>query len=204
MDAATRARVFDPFFTTKAPGKGTGLGLATVYGIVKQSGGHIDIESEPGQGATFRLYLPRVEEALATPSLAADKPGSGTETVLVVEDEEMVRKVICETLAAAGYAVLEAGSSGEAVVLSAKHSGRIDLLVTDLVMPGRSGHELVARMGELRPDMAVLCVSGYADQAIVQSERLGTETPFLQKPFTPDALLRTVREILDGPRRQAA
>ena len=204
MDAATRARAFDPFFTTKATGKGTGLGLATVYGIVKQSGGHIDIESEPGQGATFRIHLPRVDEAVAVAGPAVGVPGCGTETVLVVEDEELVRGVIAETLTTAGYTVLEAGSSGEAVVLSTKHNGRIDLLVTDLVMPGRSGHELVARMAELRPDMAVLCVSGYADQAVVQSGQLGTETPFLQKPFTPDALLSKVREVLDQPRRQAA
>ncbi len=204
MDAATRARVFDPFFTTKAAGKGTGLGLATVYGIVKQSGGHIDIESEPGQGATCRIHLPCVDEALAGPGPAAGTPGRGTETVLVVEDEELVRKVICETLTAAGYAVLEAGSAGEALVLAAKHAGGIALLVTDLVMPGRSGHELVARMGELRPDTAVLCVSGYADQTVVQSGHLGTETPFLQKPFTPDALLLKGREILDEPRRRAA
>jgi two-component system, cell cycle sensor histidine kinase and response regulator CckA len=204
MDAATRARVFDPFFTTKAVGKGTGLGLATVYGIVKQSGGHIDIESEPGQGAMFRIYLPCVAEAVAVPGPAAGTPGRGSETVLVVEDEELVRKVVCETLAGAGYSVLEAGSSGEAVVISARHGGRIDLLVTDLVMPGRSGHELVARMAELRPETAVLCVSGYADQAVVQSGQLGTETPFLQKPFTPDALLRKVREILDEPQRKAA
>jgi two-component system, cell cycle sensor histidine kinase and response regulator CckA len=204
MDAATRARVFDPFFTTKATGKGTGLGLATVYGIVKQSGGHIDIESEPGHGATFRIHLPRVDETLTVPGPVADAPGQGTETVLVVEDEELVRKVVCETLSAAGYAVLEAGSPGEAVALSAKHGGRVDLLVTDLVMPGRSGHDLVARMGELRPDMAVLCISGYADQTAAQSGQLGTETPFLQKPFTPDALLRKVRETLDEPRRKAA
>jgi PAS domain S-box-containing protein len=204
MDAATRARVFDPFFTTKGAGKGTGLGLATVYGIVKQSGGHIDIESEPGRGATFRIYLPSVAEALSPPGPVAETPGRGTETVLVVEDEELVRKVIGETLSAAGYAVLEAGSAGEAMALTARHGGRIDLLITDLVMPGHSGQELVARMCELRPGMAVLCVSGYADQAVVQTGHLGTETPFLQKPFTPDALLRKVREILDEPRRQAA
>ena len=123
---------------------------------------------------------------------------------MVVEDEELVRKVLCETLEAAGYQVLEAGSSGEAVTLSTQHRGRIHLLITDLVMPGRSGHDLVAHMGRARPEMAMLCVSGYADQALVQSERLGTEMPFLQKPFTPDALLRKVREILDEPSRRAA
>jgi two-component system, cell cycle sensor histidine kinase and response regulator CckA len=204
MDAATRARVFDPFFTTKAKGKGTGLGLATVYGIVKQSGGHIDIESEPGRGATFRIHLPCVDEALTPAAPAPDSPGRGQETVMVVEDEELVRKVLCETLEAAGYRVLEAGGSGEAIALSTRHRGRIHLLITDLVMPGRSGHELVAHMGRTRPEMAMLCVSGYADQALVQSERLGTEMPFLQKPFTPDALLRKVREILDEPSRRAA
>jgi len=204
MDAETRARVFDPFFTTKAPGKGTGLGLATVYGIVQQSGGHIDVRSEPGCGATFEIYLPRVDEAPAAPGQAEGTPGAGTETVLVVEDEELVRKIVRGTLAAAGYAVLEAGDFGEALAVSSTHAGRIDLLVTDLAIPGGSGHELAARLAELRPGTAVLCVSGYADQAAVESGYLGTRTPFLQKPFTPDALLRKVRETLDESRRRSA
>jgi PAS domain S-box-containing protein len=204
MDAATQARVFDPFFTTKATGKGTGLGLATVYGIVKQSGGHIDIESEPGKGTTFRIHLPCVDEVLSPTGPAAETPGPGTETVLVAEDEELVRGVICETLSGAGYTVLEAAGASEAMALSARHDGSIALLITDLVMPGCSGQELVTRVSERRPDMAVLCVSGYADQAVVQSGHLGTETPFLQKPFTPDALLHKVREVLDQPRRRAA
>jgi PAS domain S-box-containing protein len=204
MDADTRARALEPFFTTKEPGKGTGLGLSTVYGIVKQSGGHIDICSEPGRGTTVRIHLPRADGALAPADRATCAPRPGWETVLLVEDEELVRQVIQEALTWGGYTVLEATSAGEAVALSASHEGPIDLLVTDLVMPGRNGQELAARMTELRPGIAVLCISGYADQAVVHRGQLDPGTAFLQKPFTPDTLLRTVREVLDEQSRRAA
>jgi two-component system, cell cycle sensor histidine kinase and response regulator CckA len=204
MDEQTQARAFEPFFTTKTIGKATGLGLSAVYGIVKQSGGHVLIHSEPGQGATVRIYLPSVEEVHVTVEEDRPLPGRGGETVLVVEDEELVRAVIVEVLASGGYTVLEAKSAGEAVVLATTHDGPIDLLVTDLVMPGKSGHELVARLTSLLPDLAVLRISGYVDPAVVSNGGSGPETAFLQKPFTPEVLLRKVRETLDEPRRKAA
>jgi PAS domain S-box-containing protein len=204
MDAETQARAFEPFFTTKAPGKATGLGLSAVYGIVKQSGGLIDIHSEPGQGTTIKIYLPRVEEISVTVEEDPPRPGLGGETVLVAEDEDLVRAVIRDALTSGGYTVLEARSAGEAVVLSTAHEGPIDLLVTDLVMPGKGGHELVARLAKLVPDLAVLRISGYVDPAVVSNGGPGHETAFLQKPFTPEVLLRKVRETLDEPRRKAA
>jgi PAS domain S-box-containing protein len=204
MDEATRARAMEPFFTTKEPGKGTGLGLSTVYGIVKQSGGHITIYSEPGCGTTIKVYLPRVDEALAPLERAGGAPGRGGETVLLVEDEATVRAVFRETLASGGYTVLEAASAAEADALAARHSGPIQLLVTDLVLPGQGGHELAARMVEVRRDIAVLCISGYADQAVLQNGLVDPGWAFLQKPFTPDTLLRKVREVLDEPARKAA
>lgn len=204
MDAETQARVFEPFFTTKAPGKATGLGLWAVHGIVKQGGGHVDIHSEPGRGSTIRIYLPRVEEVRVTVEEAPPRPGRGGETVLVAEDEELVRTVIRDALTSGGYKVLEAKSAGEAVVLSTGHAGPIDLLVTDLVMPGKGGHDLAARLTKLFPDLAVLCISGYADPGAVSNGGPGLETAFLQKPFTSEVLLHKVRETLDGPRRKAA
>ena len=204
MDAETQARAFEPFFTTRAAGKATGLGLSAVYGIVKQSGGHVDIHSEPGQGATIKIYLPSVEEVRVTVEEDPPRPGRGGETVLVAEDEELVRTVIRDALTSGGYTVLEAKSAGEAVVLSTTHEGPIDLLVTDLVMPGKGGHELVARLAKLLPDLAVLRISGYMDPAVVSNGGPGPETAFLQKPFTPEVLLRKVRETLDEPRRRAA
>ena len=204
MDAETQRRAFEPFFTTKDAGKGAGLGLATVYGIVKQSGGHIELESQPGRGTSVRIYLPRVDEAHGRADGTADAAIEGSETVLLAEDEDLVRGAIREMLESGGYTVLEARSAGEAVVLSTTHEGAIDLLVTDLVMPGRSGQELVARMAKLRPDMAVLCISGYADPEVVNLGSLESGTAFLQKPFTPEVLLRKIREVLDAPRRMAA
>jgi PAS domain S-box-containing protein len=204
MDEETQARAFEPFFTTKAPGKATGLGLSAVYGIVKQSGGHILIHSEPGRGTTIRIYLPRVEEVQVTVEEDPPRPGCGGETVLVVEDEELVRSVIRDALASGGYTVLGARSAGEAVVLCTSHEGPIDLLVTELVMPGKGGHELAARLAELRPDMTMLCISGYMDPGVVVCGRSGPEAAFLQKPFTPEILLRKVRETLDEPHRKAA
>lgn len=204
MDAETQARAFEPFFTTKAPGKATGLGLSAVYGIVKQSGGHVDIRSEPGWGAAIRIHLPRVEEVRVTVEKAPHHPARCGETVLVAEDEDLVRAVIREALTSGGYTVLEARSAGEAVVLSAGHEGPIDLLVTDLVMPGKGGYALGARLAELRPDMAVLCISGQVDPRAILNGGPGPEAAFLQKPFTSEILLRKVRETLDEPLRKAA
>ena len=204
MDAETQARAFEPFFSTKAPGKATGLGLSAVYGIVKQGGGHIDIHSEPNQGTRIKIYLPRAEEFQVSVEEDSRRPGRGAETVLVAEDEELVRSVVRDALTAGGYTVLEARTAGEAVVLSTGHEGPIDLLVTDLVMPGKGGQDLATRLGKLRPDMAVLCISGYADPGVISIGGPGREAAFLQKPFTPEILLRKVRETLDEPRRKAA
>ena len=204
MDAQTQARAFEPFFTTRAPGRATGLGLSAVYGIVKQSGGHLIIQSEPGKGSTINVYLPSVEEVRVTVEEGLLPPGRGGETVLVAEDEELVRAVIRDALVSGGYTVLEAKSAGEAVVIATTHEGLIDLLVTDLVMPGKRGDHLADRLKELFPGMAVLLISGYADPDIISIGRPHFETPFLQKPFTSEVLLRKVRETLDEPRRRAA
>jgi PAS domain S-box-containing protein len=198
MSDEVRSHLFEPFFTTKEPGRGTGLGLATVHGIVKQSGGHLVVESAPGRGSTFRVYLPRMGEQkpkAAAPALEG-APG-GSETVLLVEDDDSVRQLNLEVLRAAGYVALEARHAGEALVIAERHVGAIHLLITDVVMPHMSGLELVERMATVRPGLRVLLVSGYADDAVLRHGR-GAETwPFLQKPFPPDTLLRKAREVLD-------
>ncbi|MGH9814861.1 MAG: PAS domain S-box protein [Candidatus Acidiferrales bacterium] len=200
MDARTKARVFEPFFTTKEKGKGTGLGLATVYGIVKQSNGYIAVESEPAKGARFSIYLPRVEPAVETPQDLAAVPGlqRGRETVLVVEDQDEVRDLAIEFLRSQGYAVLQASNGAEALEIAGRHPGRIDLLMTDVVMPGISGSELAQRLIASRPDTRVLYVSGYTEEAIGQHGVLDKGTEFLAKPFSRDALARKLREILDS------
>jgi len=200
MDEATKAKAFEPFFTTKEPGQGTGLGLATVYGIVKQSGGYIWLYSEPGKGAAFKIYLPRVDE-LATPAVrpAARAGGvAGTETVLVAEDDDLLRPLACELLRKLGYHVLEARDSAEALKAARGHPGEIHLIVSDVVMPGGGGFELAKQIRAERPTMRVLFMSGYTDEAVVRHGLLERGLNYLQKPFTPAVLTRRVREVLDA------
>ncbi len=198
MTADVRARVFEPFFTTKEVGRGTGLGLATVYGIVKQSNGYISVYSEPGKGTSFKVYLPKVAEQTETPP-SKDHPEKsfGTETILLVEDEADVRALAREFLDSRGYRVLEAQNGMAALHLSQTHPGGIDLLLTDVVMPGMSGRELAEQIGSVRPRMKVLFVSGYTAEAIGQHGILDPGTEFLQKPFSREALARKLREVLD-------
>jgi CheY-like chemotaxis protein len=201
IDAETLPHLFEPFFTTKEQGKGTGLGLSTVYGIVSQSGGAITVDSAPGQGTTFRVYLPRVERSRGQPEPAgpAAAPTRGSETVLVVEDEEMVRELTCRTLERNGYRALRAANGGEALLTCERLEGPIHLMVTDVVMPQMSGPELAARLRQVRGEMKVLYMSGYAGDALVPHGIGEWGSKFLPKPFTPDALIRKVREVLDTP-----
>src|SRR5438067_7951396 len=203
MDEETQAHIFEPFFTTKEQGKGTGLGLATVYGIVKQSGGSIFVYSEPGKGATCQIYLPRVEEAVTVIDSvnATIEPPQGSETILLVEDEEPVRELVRKVLERNGYRILEARHGDEAIKICAQHNGgEISLLVTDVVMPRMSGREVAERLQASHPKMKVLYLSGYTDDAVVRHGVLQSMTAFLQKPFTPDALAHKVREVLDSKR----
>jgi two-component system cell cycle sensor histidine kinase/response regulator CckA len=198
MDQNTLARIFEPFFTTKELGKGTGLGLSTVYGIVKQSGGNIWVYSEVGRGSTFKVYLPRVDENAQRYKRSShlDEVFQGSETILLVEDEEMLRKLALQTLRLYGYQVLDAANGESAVSLCRQHHGPIHLALTDVIMPGMSGREVADRLLELRPEMRVLFMSGYTDDAIVHQGVLDEEANFIQKPFAPDALARKVREVL--------
>jgi CheY-like chemotaxis protein len=205
MDADTRTRAFEPFFTTKERGKGTGLGLATVYGIVKQSGGYVWVYSEPGIGTTFKIYLPRVAGPAEPPTVAPAAPVShaevrGTETILVVEDQDEVRELIRKMLESRGYRVLSAPNGPDAVATAALHPGTIDLLVTDVVMPGMSGPEVARLLAVTCKGIRVLFLSGYTSDAMVRRGLLESGAQFLQKPFSPGDLARRVRDVLDAPR----
>jgi two-component system cell cycle sensor histidine kinase/response regulator CckA len=198
MDTETQAHIFEPFFTTKEKGKGTGLGLATVYGIVKQSGGYIWVYSEPGQGTTFKVYLPRVEESLTPQEVRAESRNipRGTETILLVEDEQGVRDLAREYLEISGYKVLVAENGAAAVKVVSEHKGAIDLVMTDVVMPGLSGSELTKRIEAIRPGTRIMYMSGYTDQAIIHHGILGPDIVLLQKPFTLSALAHKLRDAL--------
>jgi CheY-like chemotaxis protein len=200
MDAATRSRIFEPFFTTKERGKGTGLGLATVFGIVAQSHGYIEVHSEPNQGTTFKVYLPKRDTS--TSQALSPQPAlvtlQGTETILLVEDEERVRKMIRTILRRSGYNVLEAGSGDEALRVSQQHAGDIQLLVSDVIMPRMGGPELVERLGATRPSTKVLFLSGYTENTLVVRNVRSSCVAFLQKPVKPETLARKVREVLDS------
>jgi CheY-like chemotaxis protein len=200
MDETTKAHLFEPFFTTKEPGKGTGLGLATVYGIVKGLGGYVWVYSELGRGTTFKIYLPRIEHALTRPDLRQSRSDTvrGTETILLVEDEEAVRGLAQRVLVAQGYQVLTARDGTEALRLYPTLQQPVHLLVTDVVMPQMSGRQLVDALIQKGPAPRVLYCSGYTDSAIGLHGLLSPGAAFLEKPFTPDSLIRKVREVLDG------
>jgi two-component system cell cycle sensor histidine kinase/response regulator CckA len=200
MDAATQSRIFEPFFTTKAKDKGTGLGLSTVYGIVKQSGGYIWTYSEVARGTTFKVYLPRVEgvaEAIESPSPKIPA-ARATGTILLVEDDASLRKLALTILKGIGYTVLDAGTGADAIEITRKHTGTIDLVLTDVVMPEMSGPDLVSALRAARPGVPVLYMSGYTDDAIIRHNVLEPGVAFLQKPFTPASLARKLREVLDA------
>lgn len=196
MDRATVARVFEPFFTTKEPGRGTGLGLATVYGIVKQTGGEIWVYSEPGKGTTFKVFLPRADAGTSATAATDRSPVLGSGTILLVEDEELLRSLVREVLTASGYVVLEAANGSAALRLAREHPGPISLLLTDVVMPQMSGQELSERLRAVHPDLKVLFMSGYTDDAVVRHGVQAAEVAFIQKPFSPHQLTRKVQEVI--------
>jgi PAS domain S-box-containing protein len=201
MDQETRLRLFEPFFTTKAPGRGTGLGMSTVFGIVKQSGGNVEVYSEPGSGTSVKTYLPLVEAESANlekKDEAAHQHGRGSETILLVEDEEAVRLLVRKTLERQGYHVLDAPNAKEARRITREHRGPLHLLITDVVMPQESGRQLAEWIVTARPEIKVLYMSGYTDHAIVNNNVISADVAFIQKPFAPSALARKVREVLEG------
>jgi two-component system cell cycle sensor histidine kinase/response regulator CckA len=200
MDKETQSRIFEPFFTTKELGQGTGLGLATVYGIVKQSDGHIWVYSEPHRGTTFKVYFPRVEASVGVLPQSQERiqQSTGSETVLVVEDDDSVRGLVRQVMSSAGYTVMECRNANQAISMSSNYSGRIDLMITDVVMPGASGRELAQQITGLRSGIRVLFMSGYTDNAIVRHGVLDEGVAFIEKPFSPAKLLRKVREVMDA------
>jgi CheY-like chemotaxis protein len=201
MDAATQARLFEPFFTTKPAGEGTGLGLATVYGIVKQSGGYLLVESAPGHGSTFSVYLPLVAagaEAAGGVRVAEGAAVHGVETILIVEDEPAVRDIARRILRRQGYVVLVASSGAEALAISAEFATTIHLVISDAVMPGMGGAEVVRRLKLQRPEIRVLFMSGYTDDEVVRRGIVSAAVPFVQKPFDLAVLERAVRDALDA------
>jgi two-component system cell cycle sensor histidine kinase/response regulator CckA len=200
MDPEVQARIFEPFFTTKGVGQGTGLGLSTVYGIVKQSGGFVWVESEPGHGSTFSIYLPHVvssDRSTLPPDIPVDSEG-GTETVLVVEDEPIVRDLACRGLREKGYTVLEAPNGAEALQLLSEAPHAIDLVISDVVMPELGGRELGLQLARRKPELPILYMSGYTGEDVIQRGLLDPDAPFQQKPFSPEALAKKVREMLDS------
>jgi two-component system cell cycle sensor histidine kinase/response regulator CckA len=202
MGEEVRSRLFEPFFTTKEHGKGTGLGLATVHGIVHQSGGAITVDSQPGRGACFSIYLPRTEQPAAVPvpprTRSSRAQARSSERILLVEDEGNIREPAVEILESRGYSVLAAGDATEALALATQHPERIDVMITDVVMPGLSGSQLAERLTAVRPGLKVIYISGYPEDAIAHHGVLNPGHVFLQKPFSPAALLAKVREVLDG------
>jgi len=203
MTAEVREQIFEPFFTTKTKGHGTGLGLATVYGIVAQSGGWIWVYSEPGKGATFKLYFPQTGEALVQePALARARLG-GTETVLVVEDQDEVRRLAIKALTKYGYNVFSAANAKQAIAFCESHRGPLHLVLSDVVMPGLNGLELAKCLAVMRPDLKFLFMSGYTENAIMHHGVLDVSAKYLQKPFTPEGLAESVREVLDANEAQS-
>jgi CheY-like chemotaxis protein len=200
MDAQTQARMFEPFFTTKGPGKGTGLGLATVYGVVKQSGGYIYVYSESGRGTTFKIYLPQVSADLDVllPDSEKRRSARGTETILFVEDEQSVRELVRDYLVGAGYCILEASDGVQALKVAAAHPGPVHMLITDVVMPHLSGPQLATKLSAERTDLKVLFISGYTDDTVFRHGVLEGGVAFLQKPFNLKALSQKIREVLSG------
>jgi CheY-like chemotaxis protein len=201
MDEATLARIFEPFYTTKQEGLGSGLGLSIVYGIVKQSGGHVTVESEPGRGSTFKVFLPRVDDTIldrapmALPGVSRSKAA----TVLFVEDDPNLFSLLRGILETAGYEVLAAPLPDQALALADSHEGRIDLLVTDVVMPGLSGPAVAERLAQKRPDLRILFISGYPKDVLERQTVLPQGTRLLGKPFSPRDLLATIQQVLDSP-----
>jgi CheY-like chemotaxis protein len=196
MDEATRSQIFEPFFTTKEGGRGTGLGLATVQGIAAQAGGAVRVDSEPGRGTTFRVWLPRVDPEPPPVSEPTARGAGGHETVLVVEDDDAVRDFVVTVLRRHGHRVLQAPDGARALAIGVAHAGAIDLLLTDVVMPGMSGRELAARFAQFRPATRVLFMSGYTDDAVLKTAAFDATIAFLPKPLRPEQLLARVREVL--------
>jgi CheY-like chemotaxis protein len=206
IDEKTQHHIFEPFFTTKEPGKGTGLGLSTVYGIVKQNGGNLHVYSEVGKGATFTIYFPLVQESSeASPMVQRESSSlTGSENILLVEDEDALRKLARTCLEDAGYKVIEATGAAEARKIAVKNPVKIDLLVTDVVMPGGSGPELASLLKHLNPELKVLFMSGYTGDLLAQHGVLNPGTLLLEKPFTIDTLMSSVREALGIPQKNKA